>query len=161
MTSILSPVTRGRLVCGVVLLRAGDGAALLQHRDEKPGLPAAGRWVFPGGHCEPGEDLLACALREFEEETCYRCRDPRWLVSLPDCFDPSWEPYELVLFWDVYDGLQPVECREGQALEFVARTAVDTIGMADYLRSIWDLALRRKSAWWTRPAALASDGESE
>src|SRR5439155_24976223 len=49
-----------RTVGGVVLLR-DDNAALLQLRDNKPGLNAAGLWVFPGGHCEPDESLEAGA----------------------------------------------------------------------------------------------------
>ena len=51
-----------RTVAGVVLLR-DDNAALLQLRDNKPGLNAAGLWVFPGGHCEPGESLEAYIAR--------------------------------------------------------------------------------------------------
>src|SRR5207244_7304545 len=59
-----------RTVAGVVLLR-DDNSALLQLRDNKPGLNAAGLWVFPGGHCEPGESIEAGARREFREETGY------------------------------------------------------------------------------------------
>jgi 8-oxo-dGTP pyrophosphatase MutT (NUDIX family)/2'-5' RNA ligase len=34
-----------------------------------PADPAAGRWEFPGGHAEHGENLLTAAAREFAEET--------------------------------------------------------------------------------------------
>jgi len=69
-----------RTVAGVVLLR-DDNAALLQLRDNKPGLNAAGLWVFPGGHCEPGESLEDGARREFLEETGYVCAALRWVTS--------------------------------------------------------------------------------
>jgi 8-oxo-dGTP pyrophosphatase MutT (NUDIX family) len=139
-----------KIICGIVLLRS-DGAALLQHRDDKPGLQAAGQWVFPGGHAEAGENFQSCALREFEEETTYRCNDPQWLVTLPDCYDPSWEPYQLVIFWDIYDGRRSYECREGQGVEFVPRADADYILMAEYQRHIWDLALLRKALFDRRP----------
>jgi predicted NUDIX family NTP pyrophosphohydrolase len=57
---------------GVVLHRDGDAGleVLLVH----PGGPFwakkdLGAWSIPKGEYEPGEDPLACALREFEEET--------------------------------------------------------------------------------------------
>ena len=49
-------------VSAVILLR-DDGAALMQHRDDKPGLRNAGMWVPPGGHRDPGEEAVACAGR--------------------------------------------------------------------------------------------------
>jgi 8-oxo-dGTP pyrophosphatase MutT (NUDIX family) len=47
----MSTVISQAQVCGVVLLRE-DGAALLQHRDDIPGIADPGLWVFPGGHRE-------------------------------------------------------------------------------------------------------------
>jgi predicted NUDIX family NTP pyrophosphohydrolase len=61
-----------RQSAGILLHRAGpDGPeVLLVH----PGGPFwrkrdAGAWSIPKGEHEPGEDALACAVREFEEET--------------------------------------------------------------------------------------------
>jgi predicted NUDIX family NTP pyrophosphohydrolase len=61
-----------RRSAGIVLYRSGaDGVeVLLVH----PGGPFwakkdAGSWSIPKGEYEDGEDPLACALREFEEET--------------------------------------------------------------------------------------------
>ena len=76
----LDPAHPVRAVGGVVLLRE-DNAALLQLRDNKPGLNAAGLWVFPGGHCEPGESLEAGARREFREETGYDCGELAWVTT--------------------------------------------------------------------------------
>ena len=57
---------------GAVFLLRKDGAALLQLRDEKPGLRHAGKWVPPGGHAEDWEKIEDCASREFYEETNYK-----------------------------------------------------------------------------------------
>jgi predicted NUDIX family NTP pyrophosphohydrolase len=64
-----------RRSAGIVLHRAGEGGpeVLLVH----PGGPFwakkdDGAWSIPKGEYEPDEDALACALREFEEETGMR-----------------------------------------------------------------------------------------
>jgi len=95
-----------RTVAGVVLLR-DDNAALLQLRDNKPGLNAAGLWVFPGGHCEPGESLEDGARREFREETGYVCAALRWVTRILHPSDDGRLTYRLGMFACRYDGLQP------------------------------------------------------
>jgi predicted NUDIX family NTP pyrophosphohydrolase len=62
----------GLISAGILLWRsrAGGLEVLLGH----PGGPYwaakdAGHWTIPKGEAEPGEDLLAVARREFEEET--------------------------------------------------------------------------------------------
>lgn len=135
-------VTRKR-VAGIVLLREPDGAALLQHRDDKPGLPHANLWVPPGGHCDGDETWDACAAREFFEETGYRCHNLRLLADLNVDDIPFSPPLHLKVFWDVYDGQQPVACHEGQALEFVPRGRATDIAMPEYLVRLWDQALER------------------
>jgi predicted NUDIX family NTP pyrophosphohydrolase len=61
-----------RVSAGILLYRHGPDAleVLLAH----PGGPFFARrdegyWTIPKGEVEPGEELLAVALREFEEET--------------------------------------------------------------------------------------------
>jgi predicted NUDIX family NTP pyrophosphohydrolase len=61
-----------RVSAGILLFRRrkGDLEVLLAH----PGGPYferkdAGYWTLPKGEVEPGEELVAVALREFEEET--------------------------------------------------------------------------------------------
>lgn len=127
-------------MCGVVLLRS-DGAALLQLRDEKPGIQDPGIWVVPGGHLEPGETPAAGATREFEEETCYRCTSLRPLADF-HARDLGYDgEFRMLFFWDRYDGRQRIECREGQAVRFVRREEVGDLPRRDYLTRVWDLAL--------------------
>jgi 8-oxo-dGTP pyrophosphatase MutT (NUDIX family) len=130
-------------VGGIVLLRA-DGAALLQHRDDKPGLPHAGLWVFPGGHCEPGESVEACARREFLEETAYLCDALDELQTIRELAVEGFPPIHLTVFWARYDGVQAVRCLEGQALAFIERAHAGRYPMPDYLIRLWDLAQTRQ-----------------
>jgi 8-oxo-dGTP pyrophosphatase MutT (NUDIX family) len=127
-------------ISAVILLRA-DGAALLQHRDDKPGLPRAGMWVFPGGHSDPNESPLDCARREFCEETGYLCENLHWLTSVVDEPDPGYAVNRLHVFWARYDGLQALHCQEGQALEFVPRNQATAALTPEFMIRLWDRAL--------------------
>ncbi len=123
-----------------MLLLRRDGAALLQHRDDKPGLRNAGMWVPPGGHAEPGEPMIDCARRELREETEYDAADLRFLSAFEDTVE-GWPAYHLTFFWCWYDGIQRVACHEGQALGFVERSATTNYPIPVYLINAWDAAL--------------------
>ena len=129
-------------VAGVVLLR-DDHAALLQLRDNKPGLNAAGLWVFPGGHCEPDESLEAGARREFREETGYVCAALRWVTRILHPSDDGRLTYQLGMFVCRYDGLQPIHCFEGQAVEFILRAQAAFHPMPEYVPRVWDMAIEK------------------
>ena len=132
-------------VCGIVVLRS-DGAALLQHRDDIPTIQDPGLWVIPGGHLEPGEMPLQGAAREVEEETCYRCAHPRPLADF-HCTELGYQgDFRMIFFWDVYDGRQRIECREGQAAVFIRRDEVERLPRRDHLTRVWDLALAARHA---------------
>ncbi len=127
-------------IAGVVLLRE-DGAALLQHRDDKPGLPAAGLWVFPGGHCEPGESCGDGALRELLEETGYACAHAEMLIEF-EYLSPDSGRIFCMSFWQAdYDGVSPVQCFEGQEVAFIPRDEAGRLPAPDYLLDVWDRAL--------------------
>jgi len=129
---------------GVVLLRA-DGAALLQRRDDKPGLNAAGQWVFPGGHCEPDETCAECARREFREETGYDCADLEPLTEFHYLAPETGRKY-WISFWRArYDGVSPVHCFEGQEVRFIPRAEIAGKPIPEYLVAVWDLALAEES----------------
>jgi 8-oxo-dGTP pyrophosphatase MutT (NUDIX family) len=128
-------------VAAVVLLRR-DGAALLQHRDDTPGLRHAGMWVPPGGHCEGGEDALVCAQREFFEETAYRAGpELRFLMQFVDDNVPGHRPQFITVFWAWYDGVQQPVCHEGQGLAFIERHRAAELLVPGYLVRVWDAAL--------------------
>jgi 8-oxo-dGTP pyrophosphatase MutT (NUDIX family) len=128
-------------VSAIVLVR-NDGAALMQHRDDKPGIPHAGMWTPPGGHVEPGESMEECARREFLEETGYRLGTLYFLDRFLDDGATGFPPLWLTVFWSQYDGRQPIVCREGQALEFIDRHRVSEYAIPQYLIDLWDRAWR-------------------
>lgn len=128
-------------VAAVILLRQ-DGAALLQHRDDKPGLRHPGMWVPPGGHAESGEAMDACARRELLEETEYAIADMNFLMEVHNTA-PGFPTNALTIYWAWYDGVQPIVCHEGQALEFVHRSGAGALAIPAPLLAAWDLALAR------------------
>lgn len=126
-------------VAAILLLRA-DGAALLQHRDDKPALRHAGMWVPPGGHADPGEPMLDCARRELREETEYDAADLQFLTSFEDAVEGR-PAYRLTVFWCRYDGVQSIVCHEGQGLAFIERSAATNYPMPAFVINTWDAAL--------------------
>lgn len=126
-----------------------DGAALFQHRDERPGLRHSGKWVPPGGHAELGEELIDCARRELREETGYEARDIRYLTSIEDASAGS-DRYWLSAYWCRYDATQELTCNEGQELAFIERASADAYEIPPSLICLWDAA-RSAAAGDPRP----------
>ena len=125
---------------GAVMLIRKDGAALMQLRDLKKGLRNSGMWVPPGGHAEPNEDIKTCARREFLEETDYHCSNLQFLTEFEDHVK-GWPSYILTIFWAYYDGIQQLQCLEGQDLKFISRNQVDSYDIPKYLLKVWDMVL--------------------
>jgi 8-oxo-dGTP pyrophosphatase MutT (NUDIX family) len=131
-------------VAAILMLRI-NGAALLQHRDNKPSLRCAGMWGLSGGRAESGESMLACAQRELLEETEYNASDLKFLLSL-DEIDEWGLPYQVTFFWCQYDGTQPFTCHEGQALSFVKRSMAESYAIPHHLFDVWDDGLAASNA---------------
>ncbi len=55
-------------LCNMCMITDAEGRVLVQHRIPKPSNPWSG-CTFPGGHVEPGENVVASTIREVKEET--------------------------------------------------------------------------------------------
>lgn len=117
-----------------------DGTALLQHRDDKPGLRHAGMWVPPGGHADPGESMPECARRELIEETEYDAPNLRLLMCI-DRVHEDGTPYQVSYFWCWYDEIQTIVCHEGQELAFIKRTEAANYQVMSFHLDVWDAAI--------------------
>jgi 8-oxo-dGTP pyrophosphatase MutT (NUDIX family) len=144
MTSAFSQTFDPQQRVATVFLLREDGAALLQLRDELPGLPRAGMWVTPGGHCDPGESIEDCAHREFLEETQYDCLDLGYLGMVIDENDVTKTNYPLYVFWSRYDG-RSYRCCEGQELRFLRKSDVPLDLIPPCLLGQWDRAIAAAS----------------
>ena len=69
------------------------------------------------------------------------CADLHWLTSVMDDPGPGYPPNLLHVFWSRYDGIQPLDCREGQALEFMPRSQATTAATPEIMLRLWDRAL--------------------
>jgi len=130
-------------VAAIFMIRS-DGAALLQHRDNIAGLRCAGMWGLPGGHVEADESMLDCARRELKEETEYNAPELSFLASF-DATDEYGVSYQVTYYWCEYDGIQPVNCLEGQSLTFVKRSTAESYPTPNNLLSLWDSVLSAAS----------------
>lgn len=63
-------------------------------------------WTFPKGHLEKGETALEAALREVEEETGWRCRQLKPLLTVGYSFKRQGEPVSKKVQWY---WMEPVE----------------------------------------------------
>ena len=109
-----------------------DGSVLAQHRDEKVEITGSGTWGTVGGAFEPEVDdsLRATAVRELREETSY-------IANLADLQLLTEDEYtsergvqiHRTIFWAKYDGVQKVDCLEGQEMRFVTREELLTLNI--------------------------------
>ena len=76
---------------GAKLLLVQGSQVLTYLRDDKPGLPWAGKWDLPGGGREVGETPEACVLRELHEEFGLHLPPRRllWARAFPSIMDAA------------------------------------------------------------------------
>ena len=113
-TSASTPNTAPEIVpVAVGVIRDGNRILLAKRPDH---VHQGGRWEFPGGKREPGEDRFAALARELEEELGIRPRDARPLIRIRH--DYAEKSVELDV-WAVtaYTGVP--HGREGQLLRWV------------------------------------------
>lgn len=102
---------------GAVVKATDTGRVLMIQRTLDPEDPAAGRWEFPGGHVEPGEDAEEAARREWCEETGLVWPEDAALVA-------SWDTPDGVYRGHVYRVAQeasvPINTGDGEDGETLA-----------------------------------------
>lgn len=98
-----------------------------------PGKPMAGKWEFPGGKLERGEDRLAGLQRELDEELGVAVTSARPLIRFRHDYP---ELAVLLDIWSVerFDG-EP-QGRQGQALCWAARDVLARIDLLEADRPI-------------------------
>lgn len=129
-------------VAGVILYR--EGRVLLQHRDDKPGLPWAGHWAIFGGQVEDGELPEAAALRELEEELELRLEGPLELFHHRD--DGNRERF--IYAADLPVSPDALTLHEGQGMALLSLAELDTHPLVPAHREILKrfLALLERNA---------------
>lgn len=91
-----------------------DGCVLLAKRAAHQ--HQGGKWEFPGGKVEPGENKLRALSRELEEELGIYCNLAQPLMTIRHNYS---DKSVLLHFYAVSDWLGQAQGQEGQALEWV------------------------------------------
>ncbi|GGR40823.1 8-oxo-dGTP pyrophosphatase MutT (NUDIX family) [Nocardioides luteus] len=120
-----------------VILVDRRGWVLLQERDEHPRI-APEKWSFSGGHLEPGEDPLAGAIRELEEETEVRLSPGDLeLVTVADVRHPETGSEDKIHLFaagvDLTDA--DIVCHEGRQIVFVDPAKAFDLDLSDSART--------------------------
>jgi ADP-ribose pyrophosphatase len=109
----------------VVLAILDDGSVLLERQFRYP----LGR-VFielPAGKIDPGEDVLACAKRELQEETGYTASDWQFVTTIHNAIAYSDEHLDLFIARGLTAG--PAKLDEGEFLETFSASLPDMLAM--------------------------------
>ena len=83
-----------------------DGCYLMLHRVKKKNDANHDKWVGVGGKFEPGEDALACVMREVTEETGLTMQAPAYRGTMTDCSEGTleWVPKQAVQDLPIWQG---------------------------------------------------------
>ena len=120
-----------RLYVVVGILTDNLGRVFIQQR--RPGTPKAGKWEFPGGKLENGEDPQQALQRELEEELDIRVTEscPLTVVTHDYHHARVWlDTYMVGSFEGEPSG------REGQEIAWIA---LDHIGQYDVLDAVYPI----------------------
>ncbi len=158
------PDAQPRTEVAVGLIIADDGRLLLQHRDDKPGLPGANLWGFFGGHIEPGERSADAFLREMDEELGWRPRhfEP---FATREVDSGGWHLTSHVFAAHLDAPLSALTLSEGQAMALYAPDAIPATTTPSVRPVIAEFAASRtyervRRSWrMITAAALLVDGD--
>ncbi|OON62144.1 ADP-ribose pyrophosphatase [Massilia sp. KIM] len=109
----------------VILPLLPDGRVLLERQFRYPNGQVF--IEFPAGKIDPGEDHLACAKRELQEETGYTAGKWRFVCTIHNAIAYSDEHLELFLAEDLVPGQQQLD--EGEFLETFTATVPELLEM--------------------------------
>lgn len=102
----------------VILPLLDDGRVLLERQYRYPNDRVF--IEFPAGKIDPGEDYLACAKRELEEETGYTASDWQFVCTIHNAIAYSDEHLELFLARGLRAGQQKLD--DGEFIEMFTCT---------------------------------------
>lgn len=119
-----------------------DGQYLMLHRIKKKKDVNKDKWIGVGGKFEPGEDALACVLREVREETGLTMNQPLYR-GMVDFFCPPWPAERMHLFTctDFEGEMRP--CDEGD-LEWVDKDRVSQLPIWEGDKIFFDLLAKNE-----------------
>ena len=119
-----------------VILRV-QGRYVLQLRDDHPAIADPGVWALFGGGVEPGEEFIAAAHREIQEELDLHLTNCRWTESLDYTDKTSGTTSECAVFEaDVTEHWNRHRLREGQAADLFEYDQLAALSMASFARLI-------------------------
>jgi len=90
-------------------------------------------WTFPKGHIEAGESAQEAALREVQEETGWRCKALKPLITVRYQFSRRGTPVSKSVEWFLMEPLEKIgEPAEGEILSCRWATAEAARGLVRY-----------------------------
>ncbi|WJW74941.1 Nudix family hydrolase [Thiohalobacter sp. IOR34] len=140
-----------RLPVAVAVIRNARGEVLISRR--AAGTHQGGRWEYPGGKLEPGENGYQALVREIHEELGLIVEQARPLIRIPHDY-----PDRAVLLdvWLVEAYRGEPSPREGQPLRWVAPEALPAIDFPAANRPI-NSALRLPDCYAITPEPAGGD----
>ena len=109
----------------VILPLLSDGSVLLERQFR---YPLDRVFIeFPAGKIDPGEDVLACAKRELQEETGYTAATWQFVCTIHNAIAYSDEHLELFVARDMTAG--PAMLDDGEFLETFTATVPELLDM--------------------------------
>jgi ADP-ribose pyrophosphatase len=109
----------------VILPQLADGRVLLERQFRYPNDRVF--IEFPAGKIDPGEDPLACAKRELEEETGYSAAEWNFVCTIHNAIAYSDEHLDIFLARDLKEGQAKLD--EGEFLELFSATIPELLDM--------------------------------
>ena len=126
----LSSVFTPKLVTTAYIMSPDRDSVLLIHRNKRAGDVHFGKYLGPGGHVEPDEDVVSCIRREIHEETGLVVDEltMRGTVLWTGFGGPGKDDFGFVFRVDRYQG-EPHSGNEEGTLEWVRVDKLDDVPM--------------------------------